>query len=293
MKVQKSPLNKGFESVAKEIQKAARNDTHILCRKKILTWYSTHGRHDLAWRENITFYKVLVSEIMLQQTQVTRVKEKFKSFLKKYPTIKKLAQASNQELLVEWSGLGYNRRALNLKRTVKELQHSNLRKKLSVEQLKLLPGIGDYTAHAITAFVYDKPALPFDTNLRSVAAYLFFPSSKKIVSDEILKKKLLMLMPQHNSRDWNYALMDFGQQLKQYNLAKKLMHKRSKQSTFKGSNREVRGNIIKLLAMTHSACSLQKIISLTKIKKERLVVVLDKLLDEGTLKKNKNGFSIA
>ncbi len=216
--------------------------------KTIWDYYKKFGR-DLPWRHNTTTYRVVVSEIMLQQTQASRVVKKFDSFMKKFPTWKALAQASTAEVLKEWQGLGYNRRGLNLQRLAQTVKGKLPN---TYTQLLELPGVGPNTAGSILAFAWNLPHPFIETNIRSVFIHFFFKNSKGKVHD----KKLMPLIEaalqdtrnQKNPREWYYALMDYGCYLKQteVNPSRRSKHY-IKQSTFKGSNRELRSHILKLI----------------------------------------------
>ena len=128
----------------------------------LLAWYVEHGR-DLPWRRTHDPYAILVSEVMLQQTQVARVVPRYEAWLDRWPTVESLADASAAEVIREWQGLGYNRRALNLHRAVRQIATDGW-----PDDLTELPGVGRYTADAIARFAHDRPVLPVDTNVRRV-----------------------------------------------------------------------------------------------------------------------------
>lgn len=183
-------------------------------RRRVITWYRAHGR-TLPWRATHDPYKILVSEIMLQQTQVDRVKDRYRLWLKQFPTVQALAQASQGEVLKAWAGLGYNRRALALhdiaQRIVREF---NGEFPHSVEKLMELKGIGRYTASAIAAFAYRQPVPVVDTNIKRILGRVFFGFRRLAElrdTDEpfwILKEKIV---PNGSTAyDLNQGLMDFG-----------------------------------------------------------------------------------
>jgi A/G-specific adenine glycosylase len=128
----------------------------------LLAWYGEHAR-DLPWRKTRDPYAVLVSEVMLQQTQVARVVPRYLSWLQRWPTIEALAGASLADVIREWQGLGYNRRALNLRRAAQDIAAQGW-----PEDLTELPGVGRYTADAVARFAYEHDVLPVDTNVRRV-----------------------------------------------------------------------------------------------------------------------------
>src|ERR1700690_4312355 len=210
-------------------------------RKKIYGYYDQHGR-DLPWRKTLNPYRVLVSEIMLQQTQVERVLEKYKEFLDAFPDFEALAHAPLPILLGIWQGMGYNRRALALKALAQKVVAEH-RGKLPREPEKLiaLPSIGPYTAGAIAAFAFNKSVVFMDTNIRRVYIHEFFHDRDDIHDDEILPL-LEQTGDAGNPRKWYNALMDFGAMLKKENTHpnRKSAHY-TKQSPFENSNRQVRG----------------------------------------------------
>jgi len=217
-----------------------------------LIWgfYEEYGRYDLPWRNTKDAYAILVSEIMLQQTQVDRVIPKYLSFLTKFETVTALARASQEALLREWKGLGYNRRALNLKRTA-EILTKDFGGVVPSETIALtsLPGIGPYTASAIQVFAFNQPSLVIETNIRTVFIKHFFSKNSQ---EKIFDKDILPLIEKtldhKRPRDWYSALMDYGAYIKKTegNLSRRSKGYR-RQSSFKGSNRENRSRILELL----------------------------------------------
>ncbi len=180
----------------------------------ILAWYSQYKRI-LPWRDNPTPYHVLVSEIMLQQTQVSRVIIKFKEFLDKFPTLAHLAQASPAEVIRAWSGLGYNRRALLLRAFAAEVMENHHGKiPSSRAELLKLPGIGDYTAGALLSFAYNLPEPAIDVNVRRIYQRYFHGRDQGLPLGKDEEKKLYGLaastIPFGKSAEFHNALMDFG-----------------------------------------------------------------------------------
>lgn len=230
--------------------------------KEIYAYYKTH-RRSFPWRECISPYRVLVSEIMLQQTQAPRVVAKYNEFIKKFPSLKKLNEASTKDVLSAWQGLGYNRRALYLKSITKIPK--------TYEELVELPGIGPNTAGSILAFAYNIPHPFIETNIRSVYIHFFFKNKEKVDDKEIMEL-IKETLDQKNPREWYYALMDYGAMLKKTaNPSLKSKHYK-KQSPFKGSHREKRGKVLKIL--------LEKPDKLLKYKN-----IAEELLKEGFIKK--------
>lgn len=213
-------------------------------RREVWTFYKKHGRHDLPWRKTKNLYKILVSEVMLQQTQVERVIPFYKKFIKQFPTAKKLAAAPLAEVLKAWQGLGYNRRAKMLHQTAEELAS---RKVITISELEKLPGVGPYTACAVAAFAFNTNVVFVETNIRTAVIHHFFPNKKK-VSDKAIEKILVSVFPKGRAREWYSALMDYGAYLKRSGMshnARSATH--TKQSKFKGSLREARGAILRAL----------------------------------------------
>ena len=171
-----------------------------------LVWdyYNKNKRDYLPWRKKITPYRIWASEIMLQQTQVDRVIPFFNNWMKLFPTIQKLAQVPQSEILRAWKGLGYNSRALRMKKTAAV---GNLPK--TYDDLIKLPGIGPYTAGAICAFAYNQSVVIIETNIRRVFIHHFF-KNKENVHDKELLEFIKNTLPENNFREWYWALMDYG-----------------------------------------------------------------------------------
>jgi len=182
-------------------------------RKKIYSHYGAHKRI-FPWRQTRNPYFILVSEVMLQQTQVDRVIPYYQNFIKKFPTLTVLSNASLGEVLRTWSGLGYNRRARYLKEMAKIVAKKYKGKIPQEEKLLLtLPCIGRATAAAVRAFAWNLPSLYLDTNVRSVFLHEFFPRRRKVDDTEI-EKLLVLTCDMKNPRDWYYALLDYGAMIK-------------------------------------------------------------------------------
>jgi A/G-specific adenine glycosylase len=200
----------------------------------------------MPWREDPSFYHVLVSELMLQQTQVDRVRTKFAEFMKTFPTVQSLAQSSLADVLVVWQGLGYNRRAKYLREAAKYVVAHGMPN--THDELVKLPGVGNNTAGAIMNYVYQTPTAYVETNIRTVYFYHFFDSARDI-SDKELLALVEGTLDHESPREWFYALMDYGTYLKKMGSGRLDTSKHyKKQSKLKGSVREVRGEIIRVLA---------------------------------------------
>lgn len=257
--------------------------------KKIIKEFYKKNKRQMAWRETTDPYKILVSEIMLQQTQVSRVKVKYKEFIATFPTFQELASAPIDQVLKVWSGLGYNRRGLYLKQCA-ECVVNNYNGKLPKypSQLDELPGIGHATAHSIAAFAFNFPGVFIETNIRRVFIHFFFNDQKSIDDKDILPlvKKTL---DTKNPREWYYALMDYGTMLaKTENDNIKSKHYVI-QSTFEGSGRQMRGSILKELIkkpLTYNQL-LEKLTDDPRLQKS-----LHALQKEGFIMEKKNVYQI-
>lgn len=260
-------------------------------QKQVLEYHKKHGR-DLPWRHNINPYHIWVSEIMLQQTQVLRVVEKYEAFLKVFPNFKKLAHAPFKEILRMWQGLGYNRRALAMRKTamiVRDEYHGRLPR--TIDELITLPGIGHATACAILAYAHNQPCVYIETNIRSVYLHHFFPS-KKNVSDQDLLPLIEKTLPQKNSRIWYWALMDYGSWLKKEvtNPNNKSKHY-NRQTPFKGSHRQVRGVVLKFVGS--SSADINTIRKKTKFSIINIRKALTELQQEGFVTRHGKKYRIA
>lgn len=260
-------------------------------------YYNRHGRHDLLWRHlpagGPDPYAIAVSEIMLQQTQVARVREKYEAFLTAFPNVQILARAPLLDVLTVWAGLGYNRRAKFLKTMAEKVVafHGGIMPK-TVAELQALPGIGEYTARAIATFAYNQPHALIETNIRTVFMHHFFSRTEDVVSDTVLMALIEKTLDRDNPRTWYWALMDYGSALKAQGIK---IHRKSaqykKQKPLKGSVREVRGAIIKVLTMRiHTDKELRAIVPHDAI---RYKTALDQLMNEMLVIKKGGRYRIA
>ena len=203
----------------------------------------------MPWRDNTDPYYVLVSELMLQQTQVDRVMPKFELFMATFPTIKDLAKAPLSAVLTVWSGLGYNRRAKFLHEAAKKVVTGfDGIIPDSYDALVSLPGVGPNTAGAILAYSFNQPVIFIETNIRTVYFHHFF-EDQALVTDKELQVLIEQTVDNEHPRQWYWALMDYGSSLKKQGASRldKSSHYK-KQTPLKGSLREVRGLILKALA---------------------------------------------
>lgn len=266
-------------------------DVIVRFQKTIYKYYKEYGR-TFPWRETTNPYHVLVSEAMLQQTQTERVMQKYHQFITMFPDFPSLARAPLQKILEVWHGLGYNRRAVNLKRTAEIVvtqYHSVLPS--SPDILQTYPGIGRATAGAICAFAFGKPVVFIETNIRTVFIHFFFQSKANIKDKEILPL-VEKTLDYKNPREWYYALMDYGVMLKKRfkHVNKKSFHYH-KQTPFQGSNRQIRGAIVKvLIEKPYTECELVKTLHFDPERVKKNLVQLEK---EGFIKREGNTLSIA
>ncbi|MEM0466416.1 MAG: A/G-specific adenine glycosylase [Candidatus Thermoplasmatota archaeon] len=248
----------------------------------ILDFYHNHGR-SFPWRNTDNPYHILVSEVMLQQTQTDRVVPKYEQFIRTYPDVERLAAASFREILSVWQGLGYNRRALALKKTAEILltQHHG-KVPDTLDELLALPGLGPYSARAILTFAYHQPMVFLETNIRNVYIYFFF-QDQTTVHDKELEPLIEKTLYTPDPRTWYYALMDYGAMLKKKNpyLNKKSRHY-TRQSRFHGSNRQIRGQILSTLLGTH-AVPLVDFCEKLHLSEQTLQPILTQLIHEGLI----------
>ncbi len=212
-------------------------------QQKILSWYERHKR-DLPWRHTTNPYHILVSESMLQQTQVDRVIPKYEAFLKAFPKIQDLAVAPTSQVLELWSGLGYNSRAIRLQEAAKIIsKRYNGEVPKNRDALMELPGIGPYTSNAILSFAHNLPFPCMDTNIRRIILHeLQLPEKTAPEKLYILAESLI---PEGRSRDWHNALMDYGSSI--LTARKTGVKSLTTQSKFLYSRRWYRGQILKTL----------------------------------------------
>lgn len=253
----------------------------------LLRWFTRHGRHELPWRQSYHPYYVIVSELMLQQTQVDRVVPKFVDFISELPTVHSLAVAPTSQVIKLWQGLGYNRRALNLQKSAqKVVSEFDGMIPQSTDELLTLPGIGPYTASAVRAFAFNQPTVVIETNIRAVYIHHFFPDQEK-VSDEELTPFIEQTMPENNPREWYGALMDYGSYLKKVlpNPTRK-SKTHTTQSSFEGSNRQLRGSILREVTTNESISNSDLIASLPEkelFSSQQIKEAIKTLIDEGFL----------
>lgn len=264
----------------------------------ILNWYKKNKR-DLPWRKTRDPYYILVSEVMLQQTQVSRVVDKYQSFLKKFPTISTLARARAGTVITQWQGLGYNRRALFLQKTAQAVvKEYNGEFPKDLELLKTLPGIGDYTARAILSFAFKEKVPMMDTNHRKFYSRIFTNATndKELL---VCAEELLFGLTKQEIYNWNQGLMDFmsavarnetgdtidwfNQRYPEQSNTVKKVKKIKKQKPFKETDRYIRGRIIDLLR-EEKKLSLHRTKNILNLDKEKFVHIVKGLHKDGLIK---------
>jgi A/G-specific adenine glycosylase len=218
-------------------------------REAVLGYYETSGRNTLPWRLNTAPWPVLVSEFMLQQTQIERVIPYWKRWVKLWPEPADLAAAPLASALREWNGLGYNRRGRFLWECARRItgEYGGIVPD-TPEKLITLPGIGAYTAGAVACFAYDYPAVFIETNIRAALIHFFFASRERVHDSELAGILEESLCGEDNPRVWYWALMDYGAALKKAapNPNRRSAHY-TRQSRFEGSSRQRRGAILRSL----------------------------------------------
>ncbi len=246
----------------------------------------------MPWRETDNPYHILVSEIMLQQTQVERVKIKYVNFLSAFPTVSALAAASLSDVLQVWKGLGYSRRALFLKRCSEAIETFYAGQfPRSIDELQSLPGVGPYTARALAAFAYGVAEPLIETNIRTVFIHCFYHGREKVCDSEIMPL-VAVTLDTVNPRQWYYALMDYGVMLKQTlpNPGRRSKH-HTQQSRFEGSNRQLRSRILQEV-MNRPYISLTELAVYLESAREAVQSNLEAMQREGFLVKKGGGYCI-
>ncbi len=260
-------------------------------REIVLSFYKQYKK-DYPWRKNITPYSVMVSEFMLQQTQGERAAPKYSKLLNRFPDIYSLAAASLADVLASWQGLGYNRRAGFLHKTAQAivLNYKGVVPN-NTEHLQSFPGIGYPTACAIRAYAYNAPVVYIETNIRTVFIYHFF-QDKADISDKEIFPLVETALDKSNPSRWYSALMDYGVMLKKTmpNPGRRSRHY-IKQSPFKGSRRELRGNIIKYLVQNSSG-SIDNFCKFSERELEDVANVLDDLKTENIVAEENGIYTI-
>ena len=250
-------------------------------QEKILDFYNRNGRHDLLWRRTTDPYHILVSEVMLQQTQVPRVTIKYPRFISEFPDVYSLAEATLTEVLGAWKGMGYNRRAIVL-RTIAGLVVDRFSGIIPDDEKILtgFPGIGKATAGSISAFAFNQPTVFIETNIRRVFIHCFF-GDQVPVSDREIRPLVASTLDREHPRVWYYALMDYGAVLGRRipNPNRRSTHY-YRQPAFEGSDRQIRGLVLELL-LREGTISKKDLITHIGEQPERTGKILEALAKEG------------
>ncbi len=223
--------------------------------KRVAEYGAAHFR-EFPWRETMDPYAILVSEVMLQQTQVARVVPYYRRWLESFPTIEALAGAPLEAVLRMWQGLGYNRRAIALTRLAEELVARADGRVACLPRedaaLRALPGVGPATAAGVRAFAFNEPAAYLETNVRAVVLHEFFADAVDVHDRQLAPIVEQAAAHAHatgiDARVWNYALLDYGAHLKRAvpNPSRRSAH-HARQSTFEGSRRQFRARLLRVV----------------------------------------------
>ena len=261
-------------------------------RSIIFHYYLGH-RREFPWREEISAYRVFISEVMLQQTQTNRVVPKFEEFITKFPDFEALAQADFSEVLRSWKGLGYNRRARYLQEAA-EIVADRYAGNLPDDQdlLVTLPGIGPATAASICTFAFNRPLAFIETNIRTVYIHFFF-GDEEGVGDRQIMVLVKNTVDKERPREWYYALMDYGVMLKKTigNLNTRSKHY-SRQSRFEGSDRQIRGKILQLL-LDNPAVMIESVADVLGESPERVERIVLSLCNDNLVLNEKNKLTLS
>lgn len=266
---------------------------NTIAQFKEFIWHFYHeNKRDFAWRNIDNPYYVVVSEIMLQQTQTHRVIAKYKDFIAAFPTFESLAQAQLRDVLSVWQGLGYYRRARFLHQLAQKVvdEYAGVLPQ-DTKILQTFPGIGPNTAGSICAFAFNQPTIFIETNIRTVFIHSFFCDRTDVTDKEIIAL-IAATVDQENPREWYYALMDYGVFLKSktVNPSRKSAHY-AKQSKFEGSDRQLRAKILKSIVNAGSIPH-HEILRHISEDNTRIEKVIDQLLSEGFIKTINNLYVI-
>lgn len=252
-------------------------------QRKVKAMGEEHHR-ELPWRYIDDPYAVLVSEVMLQQTQVKRVLDYWPRFMRTFPSIDALASSEVSLVLEMWQGLGYNRRALVLRKSA-EICSRDYKGNLPVsyDELVALPGIGPATAAGVLSFALQKPSMYLETNVRTVFLHELFPGECD-VHDKLIEPLVRLSCPSVDPRSWYYALLDYGAYLKATNPNPSRRSKHhSKQSKFEGSRRQKRAEILRMVLASEGMAEPQIVRELTDFEREHKREAPDESLVEGIL----------
>lgn len=258
-------------------------------KKTVWDYYHSHFRA-MPWRSDTNPYYVMVSELMLQQTQVQRVLVKFDEFITCFPTIETLSNATLSQVLETWIGLGYNRRAKFLKQSADIIVNdykSHFPK--TIDEWIKLPGFGKNTASAVLVYSQNEPLIFIETNIRTVFIYHFFQNQES-VSDKEIELLVKQTIDNNNTREWYWALMDYGTYLKkEFGNHSRKSSSYATQSKFEGSFRQKRAKVLKEI-VKHKVISFDELLLITKYDAELLSLALSKLIEEKFIEGARNQY---
>jgi len=261
-------------------------------RERVYAHYRASGRHDLPWRQTRDPYAVLVSEVMLQQTQVSRVVPYYEEWMLSFPAPCALAAAPLEAVLRVWQGLGYNRRAVALKRAAEviEAEHAGAVPR-EREALLALPGVGPATASGVRVFAFGEPDLYLETNVRAALLHEFFADADD-VPDSALVPVLEQALDTGDPRRWYWALLDYGAHLKRTvpNPSRRSRH-HARQSPFEGSHRQVRSRVLRA-AIDEPGSTLHELALSSGCQPDRVARALSELVAEGFLEETEGRYRV-
>ena len=261
-------------------------------KKDLLTWY-TNNKRSFSWRNTNDPWKILLIEIISQQTQINRADTYYQKFIKRFPTPESMSKSSLKTILKMWSGLGYNNRAKRLYESSKLLAEQGFEG--IYPNFEILPGVGPYTKNAILSFAYGDNVLAVDTNLQRIIIRYFGIDNTK----DYLREYSDLLLESIKSEDLNQAFMDFGSSIctssntkcdicpLEKNCKKYFINPKNSIKKFKGSNRELRGKIIKLL-IEENQISINELEKKTREDVSKIITAINGLQNDGLLKIRKN-----
>ncbi|MDD4254624.1 MAG: A/G-specific adenine glycosylase [Methanofollis sp.] len=252
-----------------------------LALRSVICHYYRHQGRQMAWRETTDPYRIFVSEVMLQQTGVERVGQKYAEFIEKFPDFPALAAAEQRDVLAVWQGLGYNRRAIALHRSARiAMEKFSGALPRTIGELKSLPGIGHATASSIAAFAFNAPTVFIETNVRRVFIHFFFRGREGITDAEVLPLVAETLDPEH-PREFYWGVMDYGTMLKKrYPNPNRRSASYARQSRFEGSDRQVRGRVIRVL-LGERPMGAADLFAGLEVDREKGEIILQKMVAEG------------
>ena len=255
-------------------------------RTIVYRFYSENARDALPWRHTHDPYHILVSEIMLQQTQIERVLHKYPLFITTFPDIRSLARARLHSLYTVWQGLGYNRRALALNEIARTIVKPPYCGTLpsDMDALMDLPSVGQSTAGAVAAFAFHQPVVFIETNIRRVFIHFFFRDQERVTDRDIIPL-IERTLDRKDPRTWYYALMDYGSAMRNLkeNPNRKSAHYK-KQSPFAGSIRQIRGAILRLISK-QQIVPVRELAGQLNTSYDELRGIIDQLCEEGFIKR--------